>query len=145
MAKVLREGHGTSTNLIAAYAWLKLDAETGGGSIVGRVHMNEMALTMDTASLGRAQALAARFKAGQRGVPVARAIPDGDLRLKLGGITFADKRSLAVINGKTLSECESASLPLKSGTLVIKCQKIEKDSILIRVDGEDAPQLLRLR
>lgn len=64
MARVLTEGIGTSTNLIAAYAWLKLFAETPGGSIVGRVHMNELALKMDTDSLGRAEALAARFKAG---------------------------------------------------------------------------------
>lgn len=145
MAKVLREGIGTSTNLIAAYAWLKFFAETPGGSIVGRVHMNELALKMDTDSLRRAEALAARFKAGQWRVPVARAIPDGDPGLKLGGITFSDKQSLAVINGKTLSEGESASLPLKSGTLVIKCLKIERDSVLINLDGEDAPRLLRLR
>jgi len=145
MARVLREGLGTSTNLIGAYAWLKLFAETPGGSIVGRVYLNELALTMDTDSLGRAEALAARFKAGQWRVPSARAIPDGDARLKLGGITLGDKQSLAVINGKTLSEGESASVPFKSGTLAIKCLKIEKDSVLISLEGEDAPRLLRLR
>jgi len=51
----------------------------------------------------------------------------------------------AVINGKTLSEGESASVPFKSGTLAIKCLKIEKDSVLISLDGEDAPRLLRVR
>ena len=111
MARILSEGRGTSTNLIAAYAWLMFYADTPGGSIVGRVHMNELALKMDTASVGRAETLAARFKAGQWRVPVARAIPDGDPRLKLGGITFGDKKPLAVINGKTLSEGESALPP----------------------------------
>jgi hypothetical protein len=145
MARVLKEGIGTSTNLIAAYAWLKLFAETPGGSIVGRVHLNELALKMDTDSLRRAEALAARFKAGQWRVPTARAIPDGDPNLKLGGITFGNKKALAVINGKTLAEGESASLPFKSGRLAIKCLKIERDSVLVSLDGEDAPRLLHLR
>jgi hypothetical protein len=63
----------------------------------------------------------------------------------LGGITFGGKRSLAVINGKSLSEGESASVSVKPGTLTVKCLKIEKDSVLIIVEGEDVPRLLHLR
>jgi len=145
MARALREGLGTSTNLVEAYAWLKLYAGTLPGSIVGRVHMNELALKMDTEALGRAERLAEEFKSGKWHAPVARALPEGDPRLKLGGITFSGKNSLAMINGKTFSEGESAAVSLKSGTLVIKCLKIEKDSVLISVDGEDDPRLLHLR
>jgi hypothetical protein len=50
-----------------------------------------------------------------------------------------------VINDKTLSEGESASVSVKPGTLAIKCLKIEKNSVLIIVEGEDAPRLLHLR
>jgi hypothetical protein len=53
--------------------------------------------------------------------------------------------ALAVINGKTLSEGESASVSVKPGTLAIKCLKIEKDSVLISVEGEDTRRLLHLR
>jgi hypothetical protein len=45
--------------------------------------------------------------------------------------------ALAVINGKSLSEGESASVSVKPGTLTIKCLKIEKNSVLITVEGED--------
>jgi len=145
MATVLREGYGVRKSLVEAYAWLKLYAGTVPGSIVGRVHMNELALNMDTEALGRAEALAAEFKAGNWHPPVARATPEGDPRLKLGGITFGGKRSLALINGKTLAEGESASLSVKPGTLTIKCLKIEKESVLISVEGEDSPCLLRLK
>ena len=55
------------------------------------------------------------------------------------------KRSLALINGKTLSEGESAAVSVKPGTLTIKCLKIEKDLVLITVHGEDTPRLLHLR
>lgn len=145
MGKALRQGLGTTTNLVAAYAWLSLFANTTPGSIVGRVHMNELALQLDTGALQQAQNLAAQFKAGNWQSPPAQAIPEGDSRLKLGGITFGSKTPLAVINGKTLSEGEYATISVKPGTLRIKCLKIEKDSVQIAVEGEDAPRLLRLR
>jgi hypothetical protein len=87
MGRALRNGLGTSTNLVAAYAWLTLYSETIPGSIVGRVEMNELALMMDTSSLQQAQILAAQFKAGHWQAPIIRSIPDGDARLKLNGIT----------------------------------------------------------
>jgi len=145
MAKALQQGLGTSTNLVAAYAWLSLFANTTPGSIVGRVRMNELALQLDTRTVQQAQSLAAQFKAGNWQAPVPRAIPEGDNRLKLGGISFGAKTPLAVINGKTLSEGESASISVKPGTLTIKCLKIERESVWISVEGEDTPRLLHLR
>jgi hypothetical protein len=53
--------------------------------------------------------------------------------------------ALAVINGKTLSGGESATVSVKPGKLTIKCLKIEKNSVLITVEGEDTPRLLHLR
>ena len=53
--------------------------------------------------------------------------------------------ALVVINGKTLSEGESASVSVKPGTLAIKRLKIEKNCVLITVEGEDTSRLLHLR
>jgi hypothetical protein len=107
--------------------------------------MNELALQLDTRSIQQSQSLAAKFKAGNWQAPVPRAIPESDTRLKLGGITFGGRTPLAVINGKTVSEGESASVSVKPGTLTIKCLKIEKNSVLITVEGEDTPRMLHLR
>jgi hypothetical protein len=145
MSRALLEGLGTSPNVVEAYAWLKLYAGTPSGSTVGRVHMNQLALKMNTEALGRAERLANEFKSGKWRAPVARALPEGDPRLKLSGIIFNGKNSLAVINGKTLSEGETVVLPTKPGTLPVKCLKIEKNSVLISVEGEDTPRLLHLR
>jgi hypothetical protein len=144
MGKALRQGLGTSTNLVAAYAWLKLFSETPPGLALGRVEMNELALKLDTTALQQAQVLVAQFKAGNWQAPVARAVPEGDPRLKLSGITFGGRVSLAVINGKTLAEGDSASIAMKPATLNIKCLKIEKDSVLVSIEGEDQPRLLKL-
>jgi len=145
MGKAMRQGIGASTDLIEAYAWLSLFADTVPGSIVGRNEMNQLALGLDISSLDRAQSLAAQFKARHWRPPVARAIPEGDARLRLGGITFGTKVPLAVINGKTLSEGESTSVRVGSGNVVVKLVKIERDSVLILVEGEDAPRMLRLK
>lgn len=77
--------------------------------------------------------------------PVARAIPEGDARLKLNAITFGTKNPLAVINGKTLSEGESAQISINPGTLRIKCLKIQREYVLIAVEGEDAARVLRMK
>ena len=145
MGKALRDGLGTSKDPVAAYAWLSLFANTSPGSAVGRVQMNELALQMDSTALQRAQGLAAQFKAGKWQKPIVRVVPDGDTTLKLGGITLGGKMPLAVINGKTLSEGESSKISLKSGTLTIKCLKIQNDYVQIAVEGEDMPRVLRLK
>jgi hypothetical protein len=142
MARVLSEPGWGGTNLIAAYAWYKFASSKSGG---GRVEMNNLALKMDTASLTQAEALAARFQAGEWRTVSSQTLPQGDPRLKLSGITFGGQKPLAVISGKTLSEGESTTLPLKSGAVVIKCLKIEKDSVLVALQGEDTPRRLSLR
>ena len=143
MGRAFRQGLGTDTNLIEAYAWLKLFSETTAGSVVGRVEMNEIALKLNGDALRQAQELAAQFKAGNWQLPVAREIPEGDPRLKLNGVTLG-KTPLAVINGKSLAEGESTRIPLKPAALNIKCLKIRSDSVLISIEGENTPRLLRL-
>jgi hypothetical protein len=145
MASALLEGYGTPKNQIEGYAWLKLYAGMPAGSALGRGELNQLALKMDTDALGRAEALAAEFKAGKWRAPAVRVVPEGEPRLKLSGITFGGKVSLAVINGRTLSEGESARVSVGPANVGIKCLRIEKDAVSVSVEGEDTPRVLRLR
>lgn len=145
MSNALQRGLGTDVDLIAAYAWLKLSSESWPGGAGDRIELNDLALKMNTADVQRAQILASQFRAGQWQLPVARIVPDGDSRLKLTGITaIGPKNSFAVISGKVVSEGELATIPLKPIPLRLKCLRISMDSVLILVDGEDRPRLLRL-
>lgn len=144
MSTALQSGLGVSPDLVEAYAWLQLVAESNGGSIVGRSDLNTLALKLDTSAIQRAQTLAAQFKAGNWQRPVTRAIPEGATSLKLNGIA-GGKTPLAIINSKTFAEGESGTIPFKPVPLAVKCLKIDKDSVLIAVDGEDAPRVLRLK
>jgi len=60
MSRAYQKGLGIGTNLLQAYAWQQLYAETSPGSIVGKVELNQMALTLDTATIRAAQELAAK-------------------------------------------------------------------------------------
>jgi len=144
MSKALQRGLGVSTNLIEAYAWLQLFAETVPGSIVGRAELNTMAIKLDSPAIQQAQRLAAQFKTGNWQRPVIRAIPEGASLLKLNGIA-GGKTPLAIINGKTFAEGDSGTIPFKPVPLAVKCLKIDKDAVTIAVDGEDAPRVLRLK
>jgi hypothetical protein len=144
MSKAFRNGVGVTTNLVEAYAWLQLFADSPSGSILGRVELNQLALKLDTLTIQQAQRLEAQFKAGNWKPPLARAIPEGDSRLKLNGITTGAKM-FAVINGTTLAEGESTTIPGKPIPLKVKCLKIEKDNVLIIIEGEEAPRRLHLK
>jgi hypothetical protein len=144
MSKALQRGLGVSTNVTEAYAWLQLFADTGPGSIVGRVELNGIALKLDTATIQQGQKLAAQFKAGNWQRPVTRTIPEGASLLKLNGIS-GGKIPLAIINGKTFAAGESGTISLKPVPLAVKCLKIDKDTVTIAVDGEAAPRVLRLK
>jgi hypothetical protein len=106
---------------------------------------------MDSRSIDQAKALANRFKAGAWPCPGIEAIltsephSGGESQLKLNGITVGGKFSLCLINGKSLIEGDSARIPFGSRTVLIRCLKIEKESVLIAVEGEDAPRSLHLR
>lgn len=143
MSKALQNGVGVSTNLIEAYAWLQLYAERE--PILGRTWLNQLALKLDTQSIQEAQTQVAEFKSGHWPAISPRKIPEGDPRLKLEGIMFGSKVALAIINGRTLAEGESADILLKKDTLKIKCVQIKQDSVLVAIVGEDQPRWLRLK
>src|ERR1051325_7282990 len=119
MSKAFQRGIGVSTNLIEPYAWLQLAAEFATVPILQRGQLNQMALIMDSGSLQQAQALAEQFKAGALRCPELRIVPESDSRLKLTGISFGAKSSLASINRHTLSEGESAKIKVGQRPLLI--------------------------
>lgn len=143
MSKAFQNGIGVSTNLIQAYAWLQLYAESG--NILGQTWLNQLALKMDTKSIQEARAMTAQFKSGHWPVLLVRKLPEGDSRLKLGGIMVGGKTPLAIINGKTLTEGETTIISLKEGSLTIKCVQIKQDAVLVAIEGENEPRWLHLK
>ena len=142
MGTALRQGIGTSTNLVAAYAWLKLVADSN--LLVAREELTQLTAALDPQSLRSAEELAAAFKAGRFQAPDLRAFSAPDARVKLGAITLG-KTPMAMINGKLLAEGDSILLSAQPQPLQVECLVIKPDSVLIALQGEDYPRELRLR
>jgi TPR repeat protein len=143
MAKALQAGIGCSTNLVEAYAWLSLLAETG--DIVGRVEMNNLALKLSSEEIIQGKSMEQDMQSGRWPQLVTQKTSKSNLGLKLNGLIPSGANPLATINGKTLAVGETANIKLKKETVKVKCLKINADSILILVDGEDEPRLLPMQ
>jgi TPR repeat protein len=143
MSKCYQNGIGVSVNLVEAYAWLELYAEKD--ATLGRFWLNQLALQLDFQRIQEAQNKVIEFKDGHWPLISPRKILDGDPRLKLEGIMFGGKVPLASINGRSLAEGESADVLLKKDHLKIKCIQIQKDSVLILVEGEKESRRLQLQ
>jgi len=148
MSKALEFGLGCSTNLPQAYAWIALLADSGDP--VGRVMMNDMAIEISSDDIQRVKAIAEEIKAG-RWPPLEikragdkRGGGDVPLPLALTGITFG-RVPLAMINGKTVGENETITVPRGKESVAIKCLKIGTNYVWVSVEGETEPRLLQTR
>jgi TPR repeat protein len=143
MAKALEGGIGCSTNLVEAYAWLSLLADTG--DIVGRVEMNNLALKITSEQIVNAKNLAQKMESGHWPPLPAQKNPEADLVLKLNGLIPGGAHPLATINGKTVAAGETISIKIKKENLNVRCLKIDSDSVTILVDGETESRQLRMQ
>lgn len=143
MSYVLVHGIGVDKDMVEAYAWLEVCARTN--SVVVREDMDSLALRMALKDIREAHTLAQQFLKRQwpHHVPL-RTFTQVDLVLKLNGITVGPV-PLAIINGRTLEAGGSVLMSTKGGPARVNCVKITRDSVLVEVEGEEEPRVLRPR
>jgi hypothetical protein len=170
MFTAYRDGIGVAKDGVQAYAWLQFDVDATAGpltSSVKRAELNRLALDMDVATSQAGKRLAAQFKAGHwpklvvvppapavavaaapaAPKPVAPPAPATktapavrpDPGLKLTGLLFGSN-PVAVISGKAVAEGETVTVGLKPKPVTFKCIKIESNSVVVVVEGEDEPR-----
>ena len=141
MSYVLENGIGLDRNLVESYAWLEVFARS---NLSDARAMDRLALRMDLAEIRESHALAGRFLSRQWPHHVTRKFTEVDVVLKLNGVTIGPV-SLAIINGRTLEKGDSTVMPAKDGTARVTCVNITQDYVLVAVEGEEEPRVLRLR
>lgn len=143
MARVYSEGVGVKTNLVYAYAWMRLfsefDAKTGPSEL------DNLARHLDPEQIREAQELVVDFKKLQWPPSPCKKVVEGDARLTLSGISLAGDKSLAVINRRNVAQGETATIAIAKGQLTLTCLEISAQSILIEIAGENESRLLRMR
>ncbi len=142
MAELYRHGLGVKTNLVEAYAWLRLSAALAPEFATD---LDKLAPRLEPAQVIEAQQRAAQFLRGEWPPPPCKRIVPGDERLSINGLTLAQNRPSVVINHRTFIEGETAEVPIRGGQLVLTCVEIRPDAVLVEIAGEDVIRLLSLR
>ena len=137
MSMAYRKGTGVKKDAAQAYAWLQLYTDSPTADKKAHEQLDEMALKMDFTALQEGKRLVDQCKAGlwpklSQEVKVQATAP---FKPVLSGITLGNPPT-ALLNGKIVEPGDSITISNKT----IKCLKIEKDSILVQVEGEDRPR-----
>jgi hypothetical protein len=143
MARVYFEGVGVRTNLVYAYAWMRLFSELEPKA--GSSELDNLVRHLDPEQIREAQELVGNFKKLQWPPSPCKRVVEGDPRLTLSGISFAGDKSLAVINRRSVATGETATIAVSTGELTLTCLEISAQSILVEIAGENEARLLRLR
>ena len=159
MHRAYRDGLGVHKDRVQAFAWLQLDVASKFSPITASMHqseLNKLALDLDLPAIETGKRFAAQYNAGQwpKLNPVAQqssnAVRPGhgnsgtsvsEPVLKLNGLLLGTN-PMAIINGKTVEEGSIATIPLKARSVTLKCIKIETNSVLIHLEGEERPRRL---
>jgi hypothetical protein len=170
MYRAYKDGRGVAKDTVQAYAWLQLHVDTDHTSFLPsarRPELNQLALAVDVATSQEGKRLAALYRSGKWPELVVQAAPEPKPAtvapapkppakpapntppkqtpvLKLNSIATGQNPT-AMINGKMLGVGETATIPAKPEAWVIKCLRIEKDSVLVSIEGETEPRRLWLR
>jgi hypothetical protein len=157
MYRAFKEGFGLAKDSVQAYAWLQLHVDTDQTSFLGsgrRPELNRLALEVDVPTSQEGKRLAALYRSGKWPELVVQATPEPKPGpnappkqlpvLKLKSIVTG-LNPVAMINGKLLAVGETATITFKSQTCALKCLRIDKDSVLVSIEGEAEPCELRLK
>jgi hypothetical protein len=170
MYRAYKEGRGVAKDTVQAFAWLQLHVDTYRASFLPsprRYELNQLAMDVDVATSQDGKRLAALYRSGRwpelvvqappapnpafvasapkaTTKPAPSAPPKPAPVLKVNSIAMG-QNPVAMINGQMLGVGETATLPTKPDACVIKCLRIEKDSVLVRIEGEAEPRQLWFR
>ena len=157
MYQAYKDGRGVAKDTVQSYAWLQLHVDTDRTSFLAsarRPELNRLALEVDVATSQEGKRLAALYRSGKWPELVVQVTPEPKPApntppkqlpvLKLNSIVTG-QNPVAMINGKLLAVGETATITAKSQTCVLKCLRIDKDSVLVNIEGETESRELRLK
>jgi hypothetical protein len=141
-AKVHLEGKLVRKDLVEAYKWGALAAKSLGFGlerVAGQVVRDLAVREMTAVQIADGDRRVASFRPG-----AGRGSPAVDPALRLRGVVGSGKKRLALINGKTLSQGEGATLDLPGGRTTIRCVRIGQDWAEVIVGKSGRVQRLEL-
>jgi hypothetical protein len=106
--------------------------------------LDAIILKMSQEQIAEGQKRVAAFSP-HRVMPEQLPEPSWVSEIKLSGLSGAPGRRLALINGTTLGQGETASVKLADRRVNVRCLEIREKSVLIKIEGVDKPRPRELR
>jgi len=144
LAGVYFEGKLVKQDLIEAYKWgdlatqgLSYDVTT----ITGTTIRDNVILKMSSSQIAEAQKRVAAFKPHK---PDKNEPPEPSWvkQIKLSGLTGAPPNRVAIINNKTFSTGDTATVKVDEQTITVRCLEIREKSVMVIIQGLDKPREL---
>ena len=146
LADALQNGIGVPTNLVCAYAWLKLAAQYKSSF---KADLDRLVVQLEPGDVISAQKMAGQFISGNWPGGVVRPVDRGDARLVVQGMSRNGHEFLIILNGGSLTVGEKVNVAsvksskhLEGERLAVSCLEIGADYALIAVAGEPNLKLL---
>jgi len=149
LANALQKGIGVHSNLVCAYAWLKLAAKYDRSF---EPDLDQLVTRLEPGDVLQAQKMAGQYLSGHWPDAVAHSITQGDSRLAIQGLSVRGNESLIILNGETLTVGERinvVSVKKSPGhpageKLPVSCYEIGADYALVAVAGEPSLKMLSI-
>jgi TPR repeat protein len=144
LAEIYSDGKITKQDLIEAFKWGDLAARNPNtglitSTVAGRGVRDAAALKMSADQIAEARKRVAAF--------VPHVISKQEMLVKeirLSGLSGPATNRLAVINDKTFSKGETASIKTAGSSIKIHCLEIRDKSVLVEIEGISTPRELSL-
>jgi hypothetical protein len=140
MGDLFSEGKTVTMNLAEAYKWYARASRSG--SVVGRVKLNSIVLSMSPHQIEEGQRSVSQ---AAKNCEICRQFLDlapAPTSLELKGIVGFPKKPLALVNDKVLAPGEEVVLSIGRLKVMLKCMEVRERSVLLLVD--DYPVELEL-
>lgn len=145
LSDALENGVGVETNLVAAYAWMKLAADWDAAF---KPQLDRLVVLLDPGQIRQAQDWERGYARGRWPANLVHPVDQGDPRLKLQGVSNNGRKSLVIVNDVTLAPGDTADVTpighsgVRGEKLSITCRKIGEDYVLLSIAGETHWKLL---
>jgi hypothetical protein len=141
LADICLEGKLVKQDLVEAYRWGDLAAQGSAldtATITGRSTRDAAILKMSADQIAEGKKRVTAFTPHQLAkdeLPQPAAVQ----KLKLSGLSGSADHRLAIINGATFAQGETAKVKLAGESITLRCMEIREKSVVVQIEGAEKP------
>lgn len=149
LSVALQNGIGVQSNLVAAYAWMKMAVQFDPAF---KSSLDRLVIRLEPGDVHQAQDLADEYRLGRWSDGLVRPVDEQDARLAVQGFSLGGRKSLVVVNSTTFAVGDTQEVYAITGSnkrtaanrLTVRCLEIGADYVLVAIGDEANLKLLSI-